>query len=123
MLSIHASLHEMTKLKTVLLFLFFIVVTDLRAQTTVDQVQALGSNLLRVGDGFTGEGDSRIRKHYLEEIANARIFFKNLSIGLRYEMDDPSEVGRSFQGLRRRWEEVAEGEANGVDNGLRTAAV
>lgn len=68
------------------------------------QVTAAGSNLLRIGSGFSvNDADEESRKRYFEEIANARIFFENLSIGLRYEMDDPSEVGRSFQGLRRRW--------------------
>ncbi len=66
-------------------------------------VTATGSNFLRVGDGFTQNGSDPIVKRYLEEIANARIAFSNFSLGLRYEMDDPSEVGRSFQGLRRRW--------------------
>jgi hypothetical protein len=68
------------------------------------QVSAVGSNLLRVGAGSTDDPLSGIQpKRYLEEIANARIFFDNITLGLRYEMDDPSEVGQSFQGLRRRW--------------------
>lgn len=67
-------------------------------------VTATGSNLLRLGSGHqVDDADVEVRKRYFEEIANARIFFENLSIGLRYEMDDPSEIGRSFQGLRRRW--------------------
>ena len=75
-------------------------VASVNAQT----VTATGSNLLRLGSGYTvDDADIEARKRYFEEIANARIFFENLSIGLRYEMDDPSEVGRSFQGLRRRW--------------------
>lgn len=74
-----------------------------RAQSGSDGVSAVGSNLLRVGSGTGGDEQNPERKRYMEEIANARIFFNNLSIGLRYEMDDPSEVGRSFQGLRRRW--------------------
>ncbi|HET9135333.1 MAG TPA: DUF6029 family protein [Candidatus Kapabacteria bacterium] len=67
-------------------------------------ISAVGSNLLRIGSGetFSNTGESE-RKRYLEEIANARIFFNNLTLGFRYEMDDPSEVGRSFQGIRRRW--------------------
>lgn len=73
---------------------------ELRAQ----EVSAVGSNLLRIGSGTTDQGIGGItRKRYLEEIANARIFFSNITLGLRYEMDDPSEVGQSFQGLRRRW--------------------
>ena len=72
-------------------------------QSASDGFSAVGSNLLRVGAGSTNDGVNDIMKRYTEEIANARLFFKNLSIGLRYEMDDPSEVGRSFQGLRRRW--------------------
>lgn len=67
------------------------------------QVRAIGSNLLRIGDGRTDNGFFVLRKRYLEEIANARIIFENLSIGLRYELSDPSEVGPNFQGIRRRW--------------------
>ncbi len=74
-------------------------------RTGYSQVTAVGSNLLRIGsgetDGLTGGGT--VTKRYLEEIANARFFFDNITVGLRYEMDDPSEVGQSFQGLRRRW--------------------
>ena len=68
------------------------------------QVTAVGSNLLRIGSGDTDDliGGTE-KKRYMEEIANARIFFDNITLGLRYEMDDPSEVGQSFQGLRRRW--------------------
>ena len=76
--------------------------TSARAQSGED-VHASGSNLLRVGDGTTTVGTTDVPKRYLEEIANARIFFQYFSVGLRYEMDDPSEVGRSFQGIRRRW--------------------
>lgn len=87
------------KLALVLSFIF-VFVADLHAQT----VTATGSNLLRIGSGRSAaDNDVETRKRYFEEIANARIFFDNLSIGLRYEMDDPSEIGRSFQGLRRRW--------------------
>jgi hypothetical protein len=68
------------------------------------QVTAVGSNLLRLGSGETDDANFGIqKKRYLEEIANARIFFSNITLGLRYEMDDPSEVGQSFQGIRRRW--------------------
>ncbi len=71
--------------------------------TAEAQVRAIGSNLLRIGDGQTDNGFTVLRKRYLEEIANARIFFENLTIGLRYELSDPSEVGPNFQGIRRRW--------------------
>jgi hypothetical protein len=86
-----------------LAFVFILIfATELRAQT--EGISATGSNLLRVGAGTTeNTGGDPVLKRYLEEIANARLFFKNISIGLRYEMDDPSEVGRSFQGIRRRW--------------------
>ncbi len=74
------------------------------SRTSAQTVTASGSNLLRLGSGYqVDDADAEVRKRYFEEIANARIFFQNLSIGLRYEMDDPSEIGRSFQGLRRRW--------------------
>ncbi len=80
-----------------LFFIFF--TTGVHAQVT-----AVGSNLLRIGSGESNATNGDIeRKRYLEEIANARIFFDNITVGLRYEMDDPSEVGQSFQGLRRRW--------------------
>ncbi|HET6401086.1 MAG TPA: DUF6029 family protein [Candidatus Kapabacteria bacterium] len=75
------------------------------AQTNND-VSATGSNLLRYGTGSTTDAlGNPVDKQYFEEIADARIFFQNFQLGLRYEMDDPSEVGRSFQGpqFRRRW--------------------
>lgn len=92
-------------MKLVRLLLLLTAVTILGAgRATAQNVTATGSNLLRLGSGHqVDDADVEVRKRYFEEIANARIFFDNLSIGLRYEMDDPSEVGRSFQGLRRRW--------------------
>src|SRR5579872_5655620 len=75
------------------------------AQTNED-VYATGSNLLRVGAGSTPDAlGNELSKRYLEEIADVRLFYQNLSVGLRYEMDDPSEVGRSYQdrNFRRRW--------------------
>jgi len=76
----------------------------MNSERALAQVTAVGSNLLRVGSGETDDPTLGIQpKRYLEEIANARIFFDNITVGLRYEMDDPSEVGQSFQGLRRRW--------------------
>ena len=78
---------------------FFFIVNPVDAQVT-----AVGSNLLRIGSGETEGGIGGLqRKRYLEEIANARIFFDNITLALRYEMDDPSEVGPSFQGIRCRW--------------------
>lgn len=68
-------------------------------------VHAAGSNILRFGDGATNVAAQDVGKRYFEEIANVRLFYQNLSIGLRYEMDDPSEVGRSYQdrNFRKRW--------------------
>lgn len=63
---------------------------------------------MRIGAGHTDAGEGITNtKRYLEEIANARLFFSNITLGLRYELDDLSEVGPSFQGLRRRWTEYA----------------
>ncbi len=70
-------------------------------------VRAIGSNFLRLGDGETDNGISIQPKRYLEEIANARIFFEHITLGLRYELSDPSEVGPNFQGFRRRWIEYS----------------
>ncbi len=96
------------------IFLLLLVVgyREARAQDTSD-VHATGSNLLRYGTGSTTNAlGNAIDKQYFEEIADARIFYQNFQLGLRYEMDDPSEVGRSYpatlgegQGpeFRRRW--------------------
>lgn len=84
-------------------FLLSVLFCSSRVFGQSEEVHASGSNLLRVGDGKTIVGNTDVNKRYLEEIANARIFFRYLSLGLRYELDDPSEVGRSFQGIRRRW--------------------
>jgi hypothetical protein len=76
------------------------------AQSSNDEVHATGSNLLRYGTGSTTNplGED-FDKNYFEEIADVRLFYQYLSIGLRYEMDDPSEVGRSWtdRDFRRRW--------------------
>jgi hypothetical protein len=84
-------------------FLFIAILLGLTTIAEAQNVRAIGSNLLRIGDGETDNGLITQRKRYLEEIANARIFFENLTIGLRYELSDPSEVGPNFQGIRRRW--------------------
>ncbi len=76
------------------------------AQQASESVHATGSNLLRVGDGSTtDQNGNTFDKRYFEEIADARLFFNYFSLGLRYEMDDPSEVGRSYtdREFRRRW--------------------
>jgi hypothetical protein len=88
-----------------ILFLSIISYSLSRAQDTGGNsgVTAVGSNSLRLGAGTTDNGTDQIMKRYFEEIANAHLFFQNFSVGLRYEMDDPSEVGPSFQGIRRRW--------------------
>src|SRR5205823_4208890 len=86
-------------------FLLFALARISIAQQSED-VHASGSNLLRVGSGSTTDvSGNEADKRYFEEIANARLFFQYFSIGLRYEMDDPSEVGRSYQdkAFRRRW--------------------
>ncbi len=76
------------------------------AQSGNDEVRATGSNLLRYGTGSTSDplGDE-FDKQYFEEIADLRLFYQYISVGLRYEMDDPSEVGRSWtdRDFRRRW--------------------
>lgn len=93
-----------TKAIWILLLAVLISPAVSRAQQSED-VHAAGSNLLRVGAGSTQSGSHELDKHYFEEIANARLFFQYFSIGLRYEMDDPSEVGRSYQdrNFRKRW--------------------
>ena len=83
------------------------------SQSTSGDVYATGSNLLRYGTGSTELAPGLATdKQYFEEIADARVFFENFQLGLRYELDDPSEVGRSYpatlgfgQGpeFRRRW--------------------
>ena len=92
------------KSAAVIFFLFLLVpIYSAFAQNSED-VHATGSNMFRVGDGTTMDAlGNELDKRYFEEIANARLFFQYFSLGLRYEMDDPSEVGRSFQGIRRRW--------------------
>ncbi|HEY6171271.1 MAG TPA: DUF6029 family protein, partial [Candidatus Kapabacteria bacterium] len=67
------------------------------------QVRVLGSNSLRLGSGETDDGLTTSAKRYLEEIANARIFYEGITVGIRYELSDPSEVGQNFTGFRRRW--------------------
>lgn len=85
------------------LFFFCFAVLTACSSTGFGQVRALGSNSLRLGSGETDNNILLQRKRYFEEIANARVFFENFSVGLRYEMSDPSEVGQNFQGIRRRW--------------------
>ncbi len=95
------------KIAIVLLALAFVLAPTRHALAQEpDAVHATGSNTLRVGSGSTSDAlGNESDKRYFEEIANARIFFQNFSVGLRYEMDDPSEVGRSYndKAFRRRW--------------------
>jgi hypothetical protein len=92
--------------RTILIAVFSLALaTPVIAQQS-DDVHASGSNLLRVGSGSTEDVQNALYpKRYFEEIANARLFYQYFSIGLRYEMDDPSEVGRSYQdrNFRKRW--------------------
>lgn len=81
----------------------FILVLVFSSLTAEAQVRILGSNSLRLGFGETDDGTSIYAKRYLEEIANARIFYEGITVGIRYELSDPSEVGQNFNGLRRRW--------------------
>ena len=103
-------------IRTSIFFLCFVLSTPVAsiAQSSGDDaVRVTASNLLRYGTGSTQDAaNNPLDKQYLEEIADMRIFFDNFQLGLRYEMDDPSEVGRSFpatlgegQGpeFRRRW--------------------
>src|ERR1039457_2372516 len=98
------------------LYLFYILLCNsgkCLAQKSENDVHATGSNFLRYGSGSTQDAaNNALSKQYFEEIADTRIFFDNFQLGLRYEMDDPSEVGRSYpatlgegQGpeFRRRW--------------------
>ncbi|MDP4219152.1 MAG: DUF6029 family protein [Bacteroidota bacterium] len=101
----------MKKILSLLLIVAAITIGNI--QSARSQVSAVGSNLLRIGDGKTDDPyGGQIGKSYLEEIANARIFYDNITLGLRYELDDPSEVGPSFQGLRRRWIEYHKDKLN-----------
>lgn len=84
-----------------LIFVFFALVAFTGVSDA--QVRILGSNSLRLGSGETDDGTSTYAKRYLEEIANARIFYEGITVGLRYELSDPSEVGQNFTGFRRRW--------------------
>lgn len=84
-----------------LIFVLFALVAF--AGVSDAQVRILGSNSLRLGSGETDDGTSTYAKRYLEEIANARIFYEGITVGLRYELSDPSEVGQNFTGFRRRW--------------------
>jgi hypothetical protein len=84
-----------------LIFVLFALVTF--ATVGEGQVRILGSNSLRLGSGETDDGSSTSAKRYLEEIANARIFYEGITLGIRYELSDPSEVGQNFTGFRRRW--------------------
>lgn len=84
-----------------LIFVLFALVAF--AGVSDGQVRILGSNSLRLGSGETDDGTSTYAKRYLEEIANARIFYEGITVGLRYELSDPSEVGQNFTGFRRRW--------------------
>ncbi len=89
-----------------LLLLFLALGSKRSVAQNSEDVHATGSNSLRYGTGSTTDAfGNPTDKNYFEEIADARIFYEYFQLGLRYEMDDPSEIGRSFQGpeFRRRW--------------------
>ena len=64
------------------------------------------SNTLRYGNGNRGAGNLSLPFSYFENLTDVRLNFQPaVTVGFRLLVDDPPEVGESFQGLRRRFVE------------------
>jgi hypothetical protein len=63
------------------------------------------SNTLNYGTGKENTGDSEIdkRKEYLDNLADLRIFYDNITIGARYDLDKPAEYGLPYNGIRKKF--------------------
>lgn len=78
------------------------------SQTIVPSV----SNYLRYGTGYenVGEGGfvAKKNKEYFENTTDARLFFKDVTIGFRLEVSDPPEYGITYRGLRKKYIEFSQ---------------
>lgn len=64
------------------------------------------SNSLRYGNGERGFGGLAQNVSYFENLTDVRLNFQpRMTVGFRLLVDDPPEVGDSFQGLKRRFVE------------------
>jgi hypothetical protein len=75
--------------------------TTVRAQ----EIQTSISNEFRYGIGERFEQDVPIRKEYLENLFNTRIYVGDFTLGFRLQVDKPREYGRDTIGLKEYYAE------------------
>lgn len=74
----------------------------MNAQTILPSI----SNILRYGNGERGFGGVSQQSSYFENLTDVRLSFQpSVTVGFRLLVDDPPEVGESFQGVKRRFVE------------------
>jgi hypothetical protein len=77
--------------------------TDAGAQETTIQYSV--SNEFRYGNGEQFPVDVPVRKEYLENLLNTRIYAGDLTLGFRVQVDKPREYGRDTVGLTEYYAE------------------
>jgi hypothetical protein len=76
--------------------------TPLLAQ---EQIQYSISNEFRYGNGEQFPGDRPVRKEYLENLLNTRIYAGDFTLGFRVQVDKPREYGRDTVGITEYYAE------------------
>jgi hypothetical protein len=86
-----------------LLFIFFVIYNYSFSQI----IGTSFSNSLRYGTGKETNGDLGVEKskEYLDNISDLRLFVNNVTIGFRYDIDQPPEYGQIFNGIKKRYVE------------------
>ncbi|MBR9975406.1 MAG: hypothetical protein KFF77_07475 [Bacteroidetes bacterium] len=77
------------------------------AGTAMAQVQYSVANYMRYGNGEQVIGGQFIGKEYIENQANVRLFWDDLTVGFEYLHDDPPEFGPRYTGIRKRYIEFS----------------
>jgi len=70
-----------------------------------NKLKAGVNNLLRYGNGKETSSGLSYNKEYFEDLTDVKISTKDLSAGFRFEMNKPSELGRDFKGISKRYVE------------------
>ena len=88
-------------------FLFFLLFLVAISVAATAQVQYSVTNFMRYGNGDQVIGGQLAGKEYIENQANVRLFWDDLTVGFEYLYDDPPEFGPRYNGIRKRYIEFA----------------
>jgi hypothetical protein len=70
------------------------------------EIQTSISNEFRYGIGERYEQDVALRKEYLENLFNTRVYVGDFTLGFRLQVDKPREYGRDPIGLMEYYAEI-----------------